>query len=117
MADGVPEPRLQVTLTADGVTAEVDGWWPDAGVAMECDGRVEYRDPWRGRTTEEAHWREKRRAEVLTAAGVRFWRVADADLGRGWPAALARREAMLAHPLPGTRRFDVSSARRFRRTG
>ncbi|MGY1741415.1 MULTISPECIES: type IV toxin-antitoxin system AbiEi family antitoxin domain-containing protein [unclassified Blastococcus] len=117
VADGVPEPRLQVALTADGVTAEVDGWWPEAGVAMECDGRVKYRDPWNGRTTEEAHWREKRRAEVLAAAGVRFWRVADVDLGRGWSAALARLEAMLAHPLPGPRRFTASSARRLRRTG
>lgn len=93
VSDGVPEPRLQVTLSCDGVSAEVDGWWPDAGVAMECDGRVKYRDPWNGRSTEEVHWREKRRAEVLAAAGVRFWRVADADLGRGWPAALARLES------------------------
>lgn len=117
VSDGVPEPRLQVTLTADGVSAEVDGWWPEAGVAMECDGRVKYRDPWKGRTTEEAHWREKRRAEVLSAAGVRFWRVADADLGRGWPASLARLAALLAHPLPGPRRFSVSVDRRSRRSG
>lgn len=117
VADGVPEPRLQVTLTADGVSAQVDGWWPEAGVAMECDGRIKYRDPWHGRTSEEAHWREKRRAEVLSAAGIRFWRVADADLGRGWPASLARLRAMLRHPLPGGRRFTVSFERRPRRRG
>ena len=119
-ADGVPEPQLQVqvqvqvSLQADGVSAAVDGWWPEAGVAMECDGRVEYRDPWNGRSTEEAHWREKRRAEVMSGAGVRFWRVADVDLGRGWAAALARLEAMLAHPLPGPRRFTVAAERRLR---
>lgn len=89
----------------------------DAGVAMECDGRVRYRDPWHGRSTEEVHWREKRRAEVLAAAGVRFWRVAETDLGRGRPAALARPASMLAHPLPGPRRFAESSERRLRRTG
>jgi hypothetical protein len=115
VADGIPEPQLQVTLEAGGVSAEVDGWWPDAGVAMECDGRVKYRDPWNGRSTEEAHWREKRRAEVFTAAGVRFWRVAETDLGRGWSAALGRLEAMLAHPLPGERRFTASVERRPRR--
>ncbi|MEI4270383.1 type IV toxin-antitoxin system AbiEi family antitoxin domain-containing protein [Klenkia sp. LSe6-5] len=116
---GIAEPELLVTIRADGRVIEADGWWDAAGVVMECDGRVKYRDPWGGSTTEQKHWDEKRRAEVATAAGVRFWRVADEDLrsDAAWAAALGRLRAMLAHPLPGPRRFTVThEPRRTRRT-
>ncbi|SCX45512.1 Transcriptional regulator, AbiEi antitoxin, Type IV TA system [Klenkia marina] len=115
---GVAEPELLVTIRAEGRVVEADGWWDAAAVVMECDGRVKYRDPWGGLTTEQKHWQEKRRAEVAGAAGVRFWRVADEDLRSeaAWSAALARLRAMLAHPLPGPRRFTVTrETRRTRR--
>ena len=117
---GIPEPQLLMTIRVGGRVLEVDGWWDDAGIAMECDGRIKYRDPWGGRTTEEAHWAEKRRSEIAVAAGVRFWRVADEDLRTeaSWAAAMGRLQAMRAHPLPGPRRFTVvAESRRSRRAG
>lgn len=117
---GIPEPQLLVTIRADGRLIEADGWWADAAVVMECDGRVKYREPWGGLSTEQKHWDEKRRAEIGSAAGLRFWRVAEEDLRSeaAWAAALARLVAMLAHPLPGARRFTVTvEARRRRRAG
>ena len=118
LASGIVEPELLVTIRVDGRAIEADGWWADAAVVMECDGRVKYREPWGGLTTEQKHWEEKRRAEVAGAAGVRFWRVAEEDLRSeaAWAAAVARLEAMLAHPLPGPRRFTVThEPRRVRR--
>lgn len=107
-------PELQVVVSTGGVSWEADGLWRRAGVVMACDGRVKSRDPWGGRTTEEAHWAEKRTRETLIAAGLRFWFVVDADLGAGWPRALDRLTALLDHPVPGPRRFTVSEHRRRR---
>ncbi len=120
LGSGVPEPRLLITIRIGGRVIEADGWWDGAAVVMECDGRVKYQDPWGGRTAEEVHWAEKRRAEIATAAGVRFWRVADEDLrtDASWAASLARLEAMLAHPLAGPRGFTVvQETSRHRRAG
>jgi hypothetical protein len=78
------------------------------------DGRGKYADPWRepGRVL----WEEKRREDELRAFGIRFLRLADADLGARWPDAEARLARLLAIPGPCMRRFTaVPRARGVRR--
>ncbi|WP_324276912.1 hypothetical protein [Blastococcus brunescens] len=85
----------------------VDGWYPDAALAIEFDGRVKYRQARYGRTPEDELWREKRIEDVLRSFGVRFVRVVHADLGPSRRAdldALVRRH--LAIPGPRHREFD-----------
>ena len=108
-------PQLQVVVVAGPVTWEADGLWRRQRVLMACDGRVKYRDPWGGRTTEQAHWAEKRQREALIAAGLRFWTVVDADLDdQGWPRALDRLVRLLAQVPPGPPLFRVLDGRRRR---
>ena len=57
-----------------------DGWYPDAALAIEFDGRVKYRRPRYGRTPEDELWREKRNEDLLRSLGVRFVRVAAEDM-------------------------------------
>jgi hypothetical protein len=65
---GVPEPVQQhVFARAGSATAVVDFWFPDQGVVVEVDGRAKYEDPalLDGRSTADAHWREKRREDFI----------------------------------------------------
>ena len=88
---GLPPFVPQVELWVEGrLSKVVDGWYPDAAVAVEFDGRVKYRRPGYGRTPEEELWREKRSEDLLGSLGVRFVRVAAEDM------ALARRDRLAA---------------------
>ncbi|WP_439690825.1 hypothetical protein ACRQ4C_08480 [Curtobacterium sp. SP.BCp] len=73
---GTPEPIQQHEFRRPGEPAAiVDFWFPDQGVVVEVDGRGKYEDPAMldGRSTAEAHWREKRREDfVRSFPEVRF---------------------------------------------
>jgi hypothetical protein len=73
---GTPEPVQQHEFRRPGEPpAIVDFWFPDQGVVVEIDGRGKYEDPAMldGRSTAEAHWREKRREDfVRSFPEVRF---------------------------------------------
>jgi hypothetical protein len=84
--------------------AVVDAWYEDAAVAVEFDGRVEYTDPWRGRTPQQVVWNEKRRDDELRALDIRV----DADVGAGWPAVEHRIRRLLAVPGPARRAFTAT---------
>ncbi len=65
---GVAEPVQQhVFARAGGGSAIVDFWFPEHGVVIEVDGRGKYEDPAMldGRSTADAHWREKRREDFV----------------------------------------------------
>jgi len=88
---GLPPFVPQVELWVDGrLLKVVDGWYPDAALAIECDGRVKYRRPRYGRTPEDELWREKRSEDLLRSLGVRFVRAAADDLSLSGRAALER---------------------------
>ncbi|WP_158548761.1 type IV toxin-antitoxin system AbiEi family antitoxin domain-containing protein [Blastococcus sp. TF02A-26] len=81
---GLPPFVPQVELWLDGRLLKVaDGWYADAAVAVEFDGRVKYRRPRYGRTPQEELWQEKRTEDLLRSHGVRFVRVVADDLGAG----------------------------------
>ena len=106
-------PRRGMRIDLDGDHLYPDGLWVEEGVVQESDGRVKTREPWGGRTAEQKIWEEERRAERMTAAGLRFWRVAEEDLEpRSWSRAVDRLLGMLAHPLPGPRRYSATFAPR-----
>jgi hypothetical protein len=108
LAGGLPVPELQVELhDGRGFVARVDGWYDDAAVAIEFDGKVKYTEPHGGRSPAQVLWDEKRREDRVRALDVRFVRIADADLGARWPAVLARLASLLAAPSTGPRRFRV----------
>jgi hypothetical protein len=104
---GFPTPELQVEIRTGGrLVGVVDGWFEEAAVAVECDGRVKYSDPWRGRSPERVLWEEKRREDALRSLDIRIVRIADADLTPArWPAVEARLRELLALPGPVVRRF------------
>ncbi|MBF4606869.1 hypothetical protein [Curtobacterium sp. VKM Ac-1393] len=65
---GAPEPVQQHEFRrSDSGAAIVDFWFPEQGVVVEVDGRAKYEDPvmLEGRTTADAHWREKRREDFI----------------------------------------------------
>jgi hypothetical protein len=109
VAAGLPRPELQVELHGPrGFVARVDGWFDEAAVALEFDGRVKYLDPRGGRDPAQVLWREKRREDAVRELGVRFIRVAQEDLAPGRRNELARRiESLLADPPTEPRRFTV----------
>jgi hypothetical protein len=115
VGSGFPRPELQVEIRTDGrLVGVVDAWFDEVAVAVEFDGRVKYADPWRepGRVL----WEEKRREDELRALGIRFLRLADADLGARWPDAEDRLARLVAIPGPSMRRFTaVPRARGVRR--
>ncbi len=113
---GLPTPELQVEIRSPGRSvAVVDAWFDDAAVAVESDGRVEYTDPWRGRSAGQVLWDEKRREDDLRALGIRVVRVAGADLGDRWPAVADRLASLLAAPGPAVRRWTATPRTRGRR--
>jgi hypothetical protein len=106
---GLPTPELQVEIRAGGrLVGVVDGWFEDAAVAVEFDGRVKYTDPWRDRSPERVLWEEKRREDEIRALDIRVLRVADSDLGDRWPATERRLRALLASPGPAVRSFTAT---------
>ena len=94
----------------------VDGWFDEAAVAVEFDGRVKYSNPWRGRSPEQVLWDEKRREDELRALDIRVVRVAEADVHLPrWALVEERLRGLLASPGPAVRRFTAhprSSGRR-----
>lgn len=108
LAGGLPLPELQVEVhDGRGLAGRVDAWYDDAALAVEFDGRVKYARPRGGRTPAEVAWEEKRREDRIRAAGVRFVRIADEDLGAPWPGVIDRIRTLLAEPVPGPRRFTL----------
>lgn len=98
---GLPPFVPQVELWVERRLLKVaDGWYPDAALAIEFDGRVKYRRPRFGRTPEQELWAEKRREDLLRSYGVRFVRVAAEDLGPGQAELdrLVRRQAGSSGP-------------------
>ncbi|MDT0276021.1 type IV toxin-antitoxin system AbiEi family antitoxin domain-containing protein [Blastococcus goldschmidtiae] len=94
---GLPPFVPQVELWAEDRLVKVaDGWYSDAALAVEFDGRVKYRRPGYGRTPEEELWREKRDEDLLRSLGVRFVRVAAEDLS---PARRVRLEQVVRRQL------------------
>ena len=97
----------QVELWVGGrLVKVVDGWYPEAALAVEFDGQVKYRRPGFGRTPAEELWREKRDEDLLRSLGVQFVRVAAEDLGGGRRALDQRVRRSLALPGPTTRGFE-----------
>ena len=104
---GLPCPELQVELHGPrGFVARVDGWYEDAGVALEFDGRVKYDDPRDGRTPAEVAWEEKRREDRIRDLDVPVVRVVQADLPR-LHGPVERLRYLLARPSSGPRRYRV----------
>lgn len=104
---GLPCPELQVELHGPrGFVARVDGWYEDAGVALEFDGRVKYDDPRDGRTPAEVAWEEKRREDRIREFDVPVVRIVQADLPR-LHGPVERLRYLLARPSSGPRRFRV----------
>jgi hypothetical protein len=116
---GLPSPELQVEIRAGGRrVAVVDGWFEEAAVAVEFDGRVKYTDPWRGRSPERVLWDEKRREDELRALDIRVVRIADADLGARWTDIGTHLGRLLRVPGPSIRRFTATPrAHGMRRAG
>lgn len=108
VASGLPLPELQVEIWDDrGFVGRVDGWYEEAAVAIEFDGRIKYSDPWSGRSPSDVLWEEKRREDRMRRVGVRVMRLARPDLGPTWRGVVADIRSLLAEPYTGPRRFRV----------
>ena len=78
---GLPPFVPQVELWVEGRLLKVaDGWYPEAALAIEFDGRIKYRRARYGRSPAEELWREKRTEDTVRSLGVRFVRIAAEDL-------------------------------------
>jgi predicted transcriptional regulator of viral defense system len=107
---GLASPALQVEIRVAGrLVAVVDGWFDDAAVALEFDGRVKYTDPWRNRSPGQVLWEEKRREDELRALGIAVVRIAEEDLGVRWPRVEDDLRRLLARPRPVDRRFTATA--------
>lgn len=106
LGSGLPPYQLQVEIADDrGVIGVVDGWYDDAAVAIEFDGRAKYDRPWSDRSPSEVLWQEKRREDRLRALGIRIVRIVPADLGSDWWRVARQLAAFLAEPGPAVRPF------------
>ncbi|MGY5884722.1 type IV toxin-antitoxin system AbiEi family antitoxin domain-containing protein [Modestobacter lacusdianchii] len=104
LAAGLPEPLLQqAVFLGSRLVAVLDGYWPEFGVFLECDGMVKYTDPWHGRTPGEVAWQEKRRHDVLLDVDLQGVRVAPEDLTERWPEKVARLHALMGRPRTAPR--------------
>jgi predicted transcriptional regulator of viral defense system len=101
---GLPVPELQVEIwDEEGLIGRVDGWYDDAAVALEFDGKVKYTDPLYDESPAEAAWREKRREDRIRALDIRTVRIVNDDLGDPWPR-MAGRIGQLIETRPLQRR-------------
>jgi hypothetical protein len=108
LAQGLPLPELQVEIHGErGFIGRVDGWYEEAAVALELDGKTKYLEPWRGRTPAEVVWEEKRREDAMRELGIRVLRLADDDIGEVRRELAPRLQAFLVAPFVGFRRFRV----------
>lgn len=108
LGTGLPTPALQVEIWSGGrMVGVVDGWFEEAAVAVEFDGRVKYDNPWRGRSPERVLWEEKRREDELRGLDIRVVRIADADLGVRWRDVETRLSRLVSTPGPASRRFTA----------
>jgi predicted transcriptional regulator of viral defense system len=106
LSAGLPRPELQVEIhDAAGFVGRVDGWYEEAAVAIELDGKVKYVDPVNGAPSGDILWREKRREDRMRDLGIRFVRLGNEDLGAPWPQKAARIRDLLNVPFLGARRF------------
>ena len=110
LAAGLPEPLLQQAVY-DGsrLIAVLDMYWPGHGVYVECDGKVKYTDPWRGRTPAEVLWDEKRRHDSLLDLDLLGVRIAPQDLIEDWTAKVSRLRHLLIRGLPTVPRYRTTS--------
>ncbi|WP_369139617.1 type IV toxin-antitoxin system AbiEi family antitoxin domain-containing protein [Modestobacter versicolor] len=107
-AAGLPPFVPQVELRVDGRLVKVaDGWYQEAALVVEFDGRVKYERPAYGGRPEDVLFDEERREDLLRSIGVRFVRLVDDDLGRGWPPVESRVRRELAVPGPVDRSFTA----------
>lgn len=102
---GLPTPRLQVEIRANGRPYRVDMLVEEAMTVFEFDGRLKYRmgaseNP---RELESILWAEKRREDDIRAEGYRFGRITWRDLDRGADTAARARRTMWG-PGGGLRR-------------
>ena len=109
---GPPAPQLQVEIRTGGrLVAVVDAWFDDAAVAVECDGRVKYTDPWRDRSPERVLWR---RSAARTSCAP--WTSASSDrrthLGAAWPGVESRLRSLVLLPRPTPRLFAATARTR-----
>ena len=105
---GLPVFVPQVELRVGGRIVKVaDGWYQDAALAVEFDGRVKYRRPAFGRTPTEELWREKRDEDLLRSLGVQFVRVTADDLAGGRRTLHERVQRSLAARGPVARGFEA----------
>lgn len=105
---GLPPFTPQVEIRVAGRVQKVaDGWYPDAAVAVEFDGRVKYQRPGYGRTPEDELWREKRTEDLLRSVGIRFVRVVQQDLGDQRHALDRTVRRLLSTPGPAEREFSA----------
>jgi len=108
VAAGLPLPELQVEIWDErGFVGRVDGWYEEAAVVVEFDGRIKYSDPWSGRSPNDVLWEEKRREDRMRRVGLRVVRLARPDLGPTWPGVVTDIQRLLAEPYTGPRRFRV----------
>ncbi|MGY1723434.1 type IV toxin-antitoxin system AbiEi family antitoxin domain-containing protein [Blastococcus sp. SYSU DS0533] len=104
---GLPPFVPQVELWVGGrLVKVVDGWYPEAALAVEFDGRVEDERPAFGRTPAEELWREERDEDLLRSLGVAFVRVAADDLSGGRRALEQQVRRSLARGAPSLREFE-----------
>ena len=107
----------QVELWVQGrLLKVVDGWYERAAVAIEFDGQVKYSSPQYRRTPQEELWNKKRTEDLLRSLGIRFIRVAAADLRSPRHELVPTVHRLLATSGPAERAFrEVPRARgRFR---
>jgi hypothetical protein len=98
---GLPPFIPQVEIWVAGrLQKVVDGWYPEAAVAVEFDGQVKYRRPGFGRTPEGELWQEKRKEDLLRSFGIRFVRVTSIDLGDQRDALDGTVRRLLSAPGP-----------------
>ncbi|MFQ1000836.1 hypothetical protein [Modestobacter sp. SSW1-42] len=103
---GLPPFVPQVELWVDGrLVKVVDGWYPDAAVAVEFDGQVKYQRPAFGRSADDQLWREKRTEDLLRSLGVRFTRLTAGDLTHQRREVAGTVQRLLATPGPSDRAF------------
>jgi hypothetical protein len=103
---GLPPFTPQVELWVEGrLRKVVDGWYPEAALAIEFDGRVTYQRAAFGRTPQEELWQEKRTEDLLRSLGIQFVRVTSGDLANGRGALERQVRRSLARSAPSVREF------------